>query len=266
MAPNKIENQIKEQLNAREIQPTEMAWDRLDSMLSVAEAKSAKRSPFFSFRFIGIAASFLVFLSIGILYFNQKSTEIKPENNLVVTEKESNINDNINDNININDNSNDENINDIKVESQVAQTNNNEPSTINNEPQIINNKSSKGFNLPAGRQVINQKTPINSINNQEKIIPFKSSEAVAQNEQPKQVTKEKVINAKPTYINVDDLLASVEKQPKTNTKVATIKVDANSLLSEVDGELEQTFREKVISRIGKSYQNAKSALANRNQE
>lgn len=258
MAPNKIENQIKEQLNAREIQPTEMAWDRLDSMLSVAEAKSAKRSPFFSYRFIGIAASFLVFLSVGILYFNQKSTGIKPENNVVVTEKESNINDNIN--------INDENINDIKVESQVAQTNNNESSTINNQVQKVNNKSSKGFNLPACRQVINQKTPINSINNQEKIIPFKSSEAVAQNEKPKQVIQEKATNPKPTYINVDDLLASVEKQPKTTSKVAAIKVDANSLLSEVDGELEQTFREKVISRIGKSYQNAKSALANRNQE
>ena len=248
MVPNKVENQIKEQLNTREIQPTEMAWDRLDSMLSVAEAKSAKRSPFFSFRFIGIAASFLVFLSIGILYFNQKSTEIKPENNVVVTEKESNINDNINDN----GNSNDENINDIKVESQVAQT-------TNSQTQKVNNKSSKGFNQ-------NQKTPINSINNQEKIIPFKSSEAVANNEQPKQVIQEKATNSKPTYVNVDDLLASVEKQPKTTSKVAAIKVDANSLLSEVDGELEQTFREKVISRIGKSYQNAKSALANRNQE
>ena len=253
MAPNKVENQIKEQLNAREIQPTEMAWDRLDSMLSVAEAKSAKRSPFFSFRFIGIAASFLVFLSIGILYFNQKSTEIKPENNVVVTEKENNSNSNDN------SNNNEENINDIKVESQVAQTTNNEPSTISNEPQTVNNKSSKGFNQ-------NQKTPINSINNKEKIIPFKSSEAVVQNEQPKQVAQEKVVNPKPTYVNVDDLLASVEKQPKTSTKVAAIKVDANSLLTEVDGELEQTFREKVISRIGKSYQNAKSALANRNQE
>lgn len=257
MAPNKIENQIKEQLNAREIQPTEMAWDRLDSMLSVAEAKSAKRSPFFSFRFIGIAASFLVFLSIGIVYFNQKNTEIKPENNVVVTEKENNINSNINGNDNIN--SNEGNINDIKVESQVVQTVNDNPQTTNNEPQTVNNKSSKGFSQ-------NQKTPINSINNQEKIIPFKSSEAVANNEQPKQVIQEKATNSKPTYVNVDDLLASVEKQQKTTTKVAAIKVDANSLLSEVDGELEQTFREKVISRIGKSYQNAKSALANRNQE
>ncbi len=254
MAPNKVENQIKEQLNAREIQPTEMAWDRLDSMLSVAEAKSAKRSPFFSFRFIGIAASFLVFLSIGIVYINQKSTEIKPENNVLVTEKESNGN------INDNSNSNEGNINDIKIESQVATSN------IQHPTSNIQHKSSKGFNLPAGRQVINQKTPINSINNKEKIIPFKSSDAVAQKEQPKQVTQEKVVNPKPNYINVDDLLASVEKQPKTTTKVAAVKVDANSLLSEVDGELEQTFREKVISRIGKSYQNAKSALANRNQE
>lgn len=253
MAPNKIENQIKEQLNAREIQPTEMAWDRLDSMLSVAEAKSAKRSPFFSFQFIGIAASFLVFLSIGIIYFNQKSTEIKSENNVVVTEKENDSDGNIN------SNDNEENINDIKVESQVAQTANDNPQYTNNEPQTINNKSSKGFNQ-------NQKTPINSINNKEKIIPFKSSEAVAQNEQPKQVIQEKATNSKPTYVNVDDLLASVEKQPKTTTKVAAVKVDANSLLSEVDGELEQTFREKVISRIGKRYQNAKSALANRNQE
>lgn len=251
MAPNKIENQIKEQLNAREIRPTEMAWDRLDSMLSVAEAKKPKRFPFFSFRVIGIAASFLVFLSIGILYFNQKSTEIKPENNVVVTEKESNSNSN--------GNNNEENKNDIKVESQVAQTTNNESSTINNEPQTTNNKSSKGFNQ-------NQKTSINSINDKEKIVPFKSSEAVTQNEHPKQVIQEKEVNPKPIYINVDDLLASVEKQPKTKTKVAAIKVDANSLLSEVDGELEQTFREKVISRIGKSYQNAKSALANRNQE
>ena len=81
---------------------------------------------------------------------------------MVVTEKENNSNGNINDNIN----NNEGNINDIKVESQVAQTNNNESSTINNQAQKVNNKSSKGFNQ-------NQKTPINSINNQEKIIPFK---------------------------------------------------------------------------------------------
>ncbi len=45
-----------------------------------------------------------------------------------------------------------------------------------------------------------------------------------------------------------------------------IKVDANSLLSEVDRELEQTFREKVITKIGKNYQEIKVVLVTRNQE
>jgi hypothetical protein len=39
MELNKLENQIKEKLNSREIQPSAQAWDRLDAMLSVAEEK-----------------------------------------------------------------------------------------------------------------------------------------------------------------------------------------------------------------------------------
>lgn len=39
MEQNKLETQIKEKLNSREIQPSEMAWDRLDAMLSVSEEK-----------------------------------------------------------------------------------------------------------------------------------------------------------------------------------------------------------------------------------
>jgi tellurite resistance protein len=70
---------------------------------------------------------------------------------------------------------------------------------------------------------------------------------------------------KKVAVNVDDLLASVEKTSKKEAN-AKVKVNANSLLSQVDGELEQTFRQKVINRIGKNYQEVKVALANRNQE
>ena len=51
----------------------------------------------------------------------------------------------------------------------------------------------------------------------------------------------------------------------TNSK-SSIKVDAKSLLSQVDGELEQTFREKVITKINKNYKEVKEALANRNNQ
>ena len=48
--------------------------------------------------------------------------------------------------------------------------------------------------------------------------------------------------------------------------VAFLKVDAKNLLSQVDGELDLTFREKVISKVNKNYREVKGALANRNKE
>ena len=55
---------------------------------------------------------------------------------------------------------------------------------------------------------------------------------------------------------------------EANTKLGKtpIKVNASSLLSEVDGELELSFREKVINKIDKNYKTVKVALANRNQQ
>lgn len=45
-----------------------------------------------------------------------------------------------------------------------------------------------------------------------------------------------------------------------------VKINANDLLSQVDGELELSFREKVINKVNKNYQTVKVALANRNVE
>ncbi len=42
MELNKLEKQIKEQLNSREIQPSEIAWDKLDSLLNAAEKPKRK--------------------------------------------------------------------------------------------------------------------------------------------------------------------------------------------------------------------------------
>ena len=43
MKPNNIDNQIREKLNAIEIQPSAQAWDRLDAMLAVSEEKKSKK-------------------------------------------------------------------------------------------------------------------------------------------------------------------------------------------------------------------------------
>lgn len=245
MEPNKLETQIKEQINAREIKPTEMAWDRLDAMLSVAEEKKTARSPFLSSRFIGIAASVLVLVSLGLFFFNQKETVVRSEDDIVVKEK---INSNDNSNSKINDNNNSLNPNQQNQEVVV----------IKNQQSKIITQSSKSFNQN------NQKTTVNPIINQNKEIQFQNNEVVAQKELPVIESKKEFVS-KPSAVNVDDLLASVEKTPKSTPK-PKVKVNANSLLSQVDGELDQTFREKVINRVSKNYQEVKVALATRNQE
>ena len=238
MEPNNIENQIKEKLNSREIAPSEMAWDRLDAMLSVTEEKKTKRS----FGWLYIAASILVLVSAGMFFFNQKEIVVKSEDNVV------------NQNTNLKNENNSviskqilKNEIIIKKEAQVAH--NPQPTTHN--PQ----QSSKSFNS------INQKTKVNPISNPLKEVDNK--EVIAQKETPKTELQKTDVITNTNNQNPNDAIASVQNSKPNDVK---IKVSANSLLSQVDGELNQTFRDKVITKISKNYQGVKVALATRNQE
>ena len=82
MEPNKLEKQFRDQLNAREIQPSAQAWDRLDAMLSVAEEKKTRKP----FGFLFIAAGILVLVTLGLFFFNQNDTVISTPNTIVGTE------------------------------------------------------------------------------------------------------------------------------------------------------------------------------------
>ena len=66
MEPNKIDNQIREKLNAREIQPSAQAWDRLDAMLAVSEEKKPKKG----YGWFFVAASTILIFGLGFFLFN----------------------------------------------------------------------------------------------------------------------------------------------------------------------------------------------------
>ena len=83
MAPSKIENQIKEKLNTREIQPSAPAWDRIDAMLSVAETQKPKRN----FTWMYLAASFLLFFGLGFFLLNTNEN-VTIENTIPVVTNE----------------------------------------------------------------------------------------------------------------------------------------------------------------------------------
>jgi hypothetical protein len=85
MEPNKLERQIRETLNSREIQPSNQTWDRLDAMLTVVEQPKKK------FPLLWIAASFMGFVFVGtfLLYQKNENTILIPNSQNTVVETKS---------------------------------------------------------------------------------------------------------------------------------------------------------------------------------
>ena len=263
MEPNNLENQFAKKLNAREIKPSPIAWDRLDAMLTVVE------KPKFNFNWLYFAASFLGFILIGTIFFSQTGTVIDIEKNNVVLQmpiKEKTI---AKSNFK---NQFQKSISNNKEEVAVLKSKNKSISKINFKNEIQKTSSikkeevavSKSKNTILKKSIINQK---NEIINQNQIANVQ----IPNSQIPNSKTQIQTTNTqKPTYVNVDALLASVEQPtlPQKNEKIfnqkTKVNVNANSLLSQVDGEIELTFREKVIKSVNKNFQTVKVALANRN--
>jgi len=237
MEPNNIENQFRNQLNEREIKPSENAWDRLDAMLTVAE------KPKRSYGWLYIAASFLGFLLVATVFFSQteevidvprkemvhENTPVEKENTVVPSAKE-------------------QQKTDADVVSQKGTA------------VAVQQKQSK-HNTSSIKTVTKEALPvIASENNQNQIAAHSIIN---------QAIEQKVAQKKPAYINVDELLASVDKPGKPGklfNQKSGVKVNPNTLLSRVDGELELTFREKVLNTVNKNYNTVKVVLSNRNNQ
>lgn len=236
---NNIDNQFREKLNSREIKPSDNAWDRLDAMLTVADSNNTveeKKKQKRGFGWMHIAASFLGFILIATVFLSQTEE-------LVDVEKVPIVNETI-------EKPSEEGILQpetiiVKEEQTIAKT---EDKSSNKKESIIIQKT------------INQNQPV--------VIP---QNEVAVHHQP---TTENVqlitetLQQKSNYADVDELLAAVKKNKKDKLfqDKATVRVNSNDLLSQVDGELELSFRQKVIKSVKKNYQEVKVALSTRNQE
>jgi len=237
MALNKVEKEFKSQLDQREIKPSSAAWDRLDAMLTIAEEKKVK--PIYNW--IYIAASIIGFLAVGYVFFSNpaelvdvKRTEVvenspsKPTNDSIIKDQQRPV----------------QIQKETKViaESQVALQK-------KNTSISPSHKINKQINVPQNQIALTSNTNKNNVEQQiEKSIKIQETNESNQ-ASPNQITSEKQIAE----------VTTKEMNPK-------VKVNASNLLSEVDNELELSFREKMIRKIDKNYKTVKVALANRNQQ
>jgi hypothetical protein len=247
MEPNKLETQFKEQLNSREIKPSEMAWSKLDAMLTVADSSNSeqgKQKQKTKFPWMFMAASFVGFLLIGTVYFKGFETvKIDKRNPVVIEEK-----------IDRNNLEEPKIINETVLPSQVQKTivethkvvadNNN----LKKQPKQLNNKEEEAL-------IINQS---------------KENDAVVNSSENKNYQSTSVNK----YISAEKLLAEVTNtkfEPKATDKTIektrkAIAVNPNSLLENAETELNQSFRESALNKFNKNFNAIKTVLVNRNYE
>ena len=245
MKKSAIENQFKEKINTREIIPSKASWDRLDAMLTIAE------KPKRNFKWLYVAASFVGFIFLGSIYFNNENKEVVVINDTIgIKESKVVIETKVP-------------VSKIDLIKKVEKTKN---VTEQLNPTEIKTKTDSNTILSNKENQVVEKEIIQA--GQSSIITRDVADRLERSEK-NQKAEQSVVLQKSRYVNVDELLASVDntspKKSATLTK-SNIKVKSNELLSQVDGELDLTFREKAIKTVNQNFKTVKLALSNRNSE
>jgi hypothetical protein len=236
MEPNKLEQEIREKLEGRTINPSPMAWDRLDAMLAVAEEgrKPAKKR---GFGWLYMAASFLLMLSVGgyFLLHNNKGVDTDAGKGVTTIVKQT-------------ENEGYTNTSSIITPQSIQQRN------ATQSLAGVQKGSSSSKNNQQQYQTVTE-TPVRHT------APGFEPVAPAETQMATQTT----ISSK-VKVDANALLASVQtKKPKvTKATQPAVKVDSNALLMDIDQDMETNFRDRMLDKLAKGYGEVKEAVVTRN--
>ena len=229
MEQNKIENQIKKKLNNRTIQPSAASWDRLDAMLNSKENEKAKPN----YNWLAIAAAVVVFFGLGFLYTTTSTFTTQMDDSIAVASVAESKNDSV-----------------TATPIATIAVNKQSPILTQNESNKINTKT-----------IISEEKSSQELESIQKIVAHE----IATNSKPNPTTSYK-------YMSPEALLNEIETGQKTtnpnrNTVSKNkIKINAATLLTGVEKELDSVYRETTLDKLNKNYNRIKSVIANRNFE
>ena len=173
-----------------------------------------------------IAAGFVGIVFAGIVLFQINNKEFSVKNEVAISKKQTIFNKAIANNQN---------------ENQIASIDVANPTK---------KSTSKNQIIKLEKSIINQKTKNQNNENQNQIA---------------QVTPNQTeINVRISSENPESLLNAVETSKSNPEIVNSIRVNANSLLSQVDGELNEEFRETKFQKLKRNFKAVKVAMESRN--
>jgi len=244
METNKFEKHIQEKLKGREIQPSPEAWERISEQLETPEP--SKRKNYFWY---GIAASVVGLILISVLVFKESETKSIPEVEIVNSPK-TDVKGEFEETIKPFEETKEASIvlEDVpKKSSEVIQSDvvvrNVEPGKASNdvEVKIEDNDTMAKLSVSDAR------------------IDVKIAEMVAQVD-----AMEQDISAL-TDAEVDSLLRMAQQELLTEKLFSDSgSVDAMALLSEVEEELDQSFRNQIFEKLKSGFIKVRTAVADRN--
>lgn len=262
MAPMKFEEQLKEKLEQRKLQPSIDAWNKLSNKLETNE--STKRSN--NFWWLGIAASFVGVLIIIASFYNNDKTKITAPTIVDIEQPKAEEKE-----LDKQKDSNKEHVAEIEVIEKK------EP--VKNTPL---DKKSKAKTPLKQKQEALIKTNVTdvfaSVDNQQElkkdsmtsepdsnaILSFEDKKILEVVAQVEQLQKR---NQKVTDDEINALLDAAQKEIMLNRIMSTDgkKVDAMALLESVEMDIEEeSFRDRAFKAIKEGYKYVKTAVAERN--
>ncbi|MBG44180.1 MAG: hypothetical protein CL530_09435 [Aequorivita sp.] len=263
MAPYKLEDNIREKLEARELKPSADAWKKLEAKL---DAEQPKRKNFFWYY---AAASFAGLLIVASIFFSRNTPEI---NNQVV-------NKNI-EQPKVEDNSEivPQTINKVEIASEEKKNDKNTSENQQENKQTPRSNKSQLLPQPNGAKksavekkiektdAIAEQTEVKQPINVEKPVPSEEDRIfnTKVNEVVASVKKLQENNTEVTATEVEALLNSARRDIQTQRILSSPKVDATALLQDVEWELEKSFRDKVFDALGEGFNKIRTAVSERN--
>jgi hypothetical protein len=233
MEQDNFNKNIQEKFNFRTIEPSETAWNKLDAMLTLADEKKQPKI----FFWLSIAATFLLFMGVGYVFFQQnEKTKLMPSTEEIVTSKTNS-----------------------ETETHKQSTKENSVSFQNelaNYATISSTSETKKSTTIHTAQKENTKLDVYE-------TALLKQEVVTVNEIKKEGIKQEIKEPTYNYPTAETLLAEAQGQKKPSnisSFKSTLRVNPKELLQTVESELDQTFKEKTITKL----KQAKSAFVNRN--
>jgi hypothetical protein len=248
METDKFEKHIKSQFKDREIQPSENAWEKISSELN---SNTSKKKPVYLW--MGIAASVMVLIGIALFYFNGSDDVNEIQFEVV-------------------DTYNKEALEEKKSTESVPFLEKEPEAVVKNDVEKINSGVAKKQESIKNKEIITVEDEI-EVASVERAVPEKKGDELE--------ISDDIINTKVAGIvaqldvleqystvtdaEVDSLLKMAQQEILREKIFKTDKsVDALALLTEVEGELDQSFRDQIFNSLKASFIKVRTTVADRN--